>query len=141
MSVGLLSWVRSVWGRGPIGARGERIAARYLKRRGYRVLARNAVMGGVAGPISAEADLVCVDPDGSTIVVVEVKTRAADGSRGIAPEAQINEHKKRQLRRIAARLVRANGWQGRGIRIDVVAVEIGAEVVVRHHVGAVGAGR
>lgn len=56
-----------------LGSRGERAAARYLKRHGYRILARNfrCAVG--------EIDLICA-PRGF-IVFVEVKTRtsATDG--------------------------------------------------------------
>jgi Holliday junction resolvase-like predicted endonuclease len=92
-----------------------------------------------------EADLVCLDPDGSTVVIVEVKTRwpqAAGSEQGasIAPEASVHTAKRRKLLAVARTLVNANGWQGRAVRIDVVAVEWQGgrrAPVVRHHVDAV----
>ena len=50
------------------GARGEKLASRFLRRRGYKVLYRNFKdrRGG-------EIDIVC--RDGDTLVFVEVKTR------------------------------------------------------------------
>lgn len=69
-----------------------------------------------------------LDPDGQTIVLVEVKSRRvnpADSSTPrFTPEASVHATKRRKLRRILARLVRANRWHSRPARIDVVAVEV-----------------
>jgi Holliday junction resolvase-like predicted endonuclease len=110
-----------------------------LKRAGYRVLGRNLRLR------VGEADLVCLAPDRSTLVVVEVKTRLRGTARSVlgetvAPEASVHEHKRRKLMAVARGLVRANGWEKRAVRIDVVAVEWpagGGKPVVRHHEGAV----
>lgn len=51
-----------------LGRRGERAAARYLSRQGYRVLARRYRCP------AAEVDLVC--SDGVCLILVEVKTRS-----------------------------------------------------------------
>ncbi len=53
------------------GRRGEDIAARYLRRKGYKILYRNyrARHGG-------EVDIVCRDRAENTLVFVEVKTRS-----------------------------------------------------------------
>jgi putative endonuclease len=53
------------------GARGEKLAARFLRSRGYKILYRNFKdrRGG-------EIDIVCRDDD--TLVFVEVKTRATE---------------------------------------------------------------
>jgi putative endonuclease len=131
------------------GRRGERLAAKHLRRAGYRVLARNAIAtGAVRGGVIAEADLICEAPDERTIVIVEVKTRTRGegvSRRGntIEPERQVDGRKRRALRAMATRLVRANRWHDRPMRIDVVAVEIertgGREKIdIRHHVGAIG---
>ena len=122
-----------------LGAAGERRAARLLKRGGYRIVGRN-----VRVPIG-EADLVCLAPDRATIVVVEVKTRRRGAGLSVLgetvpPEASVHSQKRRKLRAVARSLTRANGWQGRAVRIDVVAVEWpsdGSEPVMRHHIGAV----
>ena len=56
-----------------IGKHGERLAARYLRQSGFRVLYRNfrSKRGG-------EIDLVCRDRRENTLVFVEVKTRSTD---------------------------------------------------------------
>ena len=53
-----------------LGARGERLAARYLKRRHHRIIARN-----FRCPVG-EIDLVSLH--GDTLVFVEVKTRSTE---------------------------------------------------------------
>ncbi|GMV26080.1 MAG: hypothetical protein AMXMBFR58_21110 [Phycisphaerae bacterium] len=133
LGVSLLKRIRSALRvYGSLGRKGERAAARYLKARGYRVLSRNARV-----PMG-EADLVCLAPDRSTVVIVEVKTRLVqEGAFAtIPPEVNVTAHKQRKLAQVARHLARANGWTDRRVRIDVVAVEWGRRgVVVRHHVG------
>ena len=53
-----------------IGRKGEKIAARFLRRQGYRVLGRNLTFG------KNELDIVARDKQ--YIVFVEVKTRTVD---------------------------------------------------------------
>src|SRR5919204_6192662 len=53
------------------GALGEKLACRYLKRSGYKILLRN-----FRGRSGGEIDVVCRDND--TLVFVEVKTRARE---------------------------------------------------------------
>jgi putative endonuclease len=50
------------------GARGERLACRFLRQHGYKILYRN-----FRGRTGGEIDIVCRDHD--TLVFVEVKTR------------------------------------------------------------------
>jgi len=119
-----------------LGAMGERMAARELRRSGYKILGRN-----IDTPVG-EADIVCRAPDRSTIVVVEVKTRAvdADNPRPIdAPELAVGPKKKRTLVAISRSLAGANGWTDRPMRIDVVAVVMaaGTKPTIRHHINAV----
>jgi putative endonuclease len=123
-----------------LGAAGERAAARLLRTSGYRILGRNVRVR------IGEADLVCLAPDRRTIVVVEVKTRRRGTDRSLLgeimpPEASVHQHKRRKLLSIARLLARANHWEDRPIRIDVVAVyrtEGARRPVLRHHVNAVG---
>jgi len=116
--------------RDPIGPAGERIAARRLKRRGYKVIARNVRAN------SGEVDLVCLAPDRATIVFVEVKTRRVEASGEVTqrPERSVGARKQERLRRLAREVARKRGWTDRPLRIDVVAVEWPARgaPVVRH---------
>ena len=53
------------------GTAGEKMAARFLRRRGYKILYRN-----FRGRTGGEIDIVCRDQD--TLVFVEVKTRSRE---------------------------------------------------------------
>ena len=53
------------------GALGEKLACRFLRRRGYKILYRN-----FRGRRGGEIDIVC--RDGDTLVFVEVKTRTGE---------------------------------------------------------------
>ena len=92
------------------GARGEALAADWLERQGYRILARKFTIPG------GEIDLVALR--GDAIAFVEVKAR---GSVEIALSA-ITEGKRRRLARAAAAWVAQNPWaaQGHTLRGDAV---------------------
>ena len=104
-----------------IGRRGERIAAQWLQRRGYRIMARNLRCG------RSEADLLCRTPRGA-LVLVEVKTSARWGAR---PERRVDARKLRALGRLARRLTN----RAERVRLDLVAVTFHEDgrPVVRHH--------
>ena len=74
------------------GERSEHLAARHLKWRGYRIIARNFRAAG------AEIDIIAKDRN--TIVFVEVKARMRDGSFG-SPELQVDGRKQDRIRRAA----------------------------------------
>ncbi|MFI4856098.1 MAG: YraN family protein [Phycisphaerales bacterium JB065] len=120
-----------------VGAGGERLASRHLRRHGYRVIARN-----LRTPVG-EVDLLCLAPDRRTVVVVEVKTRCYDGNESgrsrLPPELALNAAKKRKLLAIAQDLIRRKKWSGRTVRIDLIAIDLkhGEEPVLRHHINAV----
>jgi len=113
-----------------LGVRGERLAAAHLKKQGYRVLERNLCVG------DDEADLIALDPDGRTIVIVEVKTRA-DEDVG-PPEASVGGVKQHRINRLAARLQKRREYRDHPLRFDVIAVVLAAdkEPVLRHIAGA-----
>ena len=83
--------------RRSLGDKGEQFAARWLSRHGYRILHRKYRIG------DDEADLIALDPDGHTIVIVEVKTRS---TKEPPPEAGIDRTKQFRLARLTARLAK-----------------------------------
>lgn len=118
-----------------LGAAGERAAARFLRRAGYRLVMRNVLAGG------GEIDLIMVAPDRHTIVLVEVKTRRAHEATGrplYNPEVNIDARKRAAMLRAARAIARRKGWENRPLRVDVVAVEWSStgRHVIRHHPGA-----
>ncbi len=105
-------WMDRVFPRKTLGQRGEDAAARYLRRRGYKILAR----GDRSGP--GELDLVMLDH--GTIVFIEVKTRKSqDVGR---PEEAVDQQKQRRLTRLAVTFLKRHQLLDRPARFDVVAV-------------------
>src|SRR3982074_3542808 len=75
-----------------LGARGENLACRFLRRNGYKILYRN-----FRGRTGGEIDVVCRDRD--TLVFVEVKTRThEDFGR---PIEAVNQKKQKRISRSA----------------------------------------
>lgn len=136
--------IRTRHAAAPLGVRGEALAIRLLKRKGYKLLGRNLrVPGGEAG---GEADAFFLAPDRTTLVLVEVKARIirAGHTTPFAPgEAAVDAEKLKRLRTILRHLQSANHWVSRPSRIDVVAIDWpeptpecpDPEPVVRHHEG------
>lgn len=109
-----------------MGRWGERVAARRLKQKGYRILGKRVRVGR-----RDELDVVARKED--TLVFVEVKTR---GSESFArPLNAVNRAKRHALSRAAVRYLQRLKELPTYIRFDVVEV-IGTEAegnpVIRH---------
>ncbi len=104
-----------------LGKRGERIAARYLRQNGYRILYRNfrAKRGG-------EVDLVCRDKREAMLVFVEVKTRS-DVEFG-EPSLAVTREKQLLIERGAYAWLRMLDNPDIFFRFDVV------EIVMRNEI-------
>ena len=113
---GLAAWLRPRENQAGIWARGERAAARAMRRAGCRVIARNLRLG------PGEIDLLCRDRRTGEFVLVEVKARIDRGDRR-RPEDAITHAKRRKLLLLVRALQREERVRGEPIRIDVVAVE------------------
>jgi len=113
----------------PLGRRGEKVAARYLRRLGYVIVAR-----GQRDSIG-ELDLVAVDR--RTVVFVEVKTRASHDTGH--PADAVDEAKQRRLTRLALSYMQRHELLECRARFDVVAVTWGDDrspPLVEHFAGA-----
>lgn len=95
-----------------LGQQGEQLAAEYLVRAGFRVLARNWRC--------SEGEIDIVAADRRTLVACEVKTRS--GTRYGTPLEAVTRKKLSRLRRLAVRWVLANGVLFDEVRVDVVEV-------------------
>jgi putative endonuclease len=100
--------------RSDLGARGEELAVKFLRAKGYAILTRN-----FRSPVG-EIDIVARED--RTLVFVEVKTRETDGF-GSAKWA-IDHHKRRKVSMAALAYLNLKGWADRPARFDVVAVDI-----------------
>lgn len=106
------TWYHQCFAEKPLGQRGEAAAARYLKRQGYKIIAR-----GHRSKWS-EIDLIAVD--GQTVVFVEVKTRQSQDAGH--PAEAVEAVKQRRLTRAAVAFLRHHRLLDRPARFDVVAV-------------------
>lgn len=114
----LRQWFARMRQSKPLGERGEDAATRFLKRRGYKILARHQRGAG-----RGEIDIIAVDPRderGRTLVFVEVKTRRSL-DRGHPAEA-VDREKQRQITRIAWTYLKRHGLLDYPSRFDIVAV-------------------
>ena len=94
-----------------LGRRGEKAAAKFLQKHGFKIVCRNyrCTLG--------EIDIVA--REGPTLVFVEVKTRAYDEP---APEVQVNRTKQHQLTKAARQFLARFGDSPPPARFDVIAV-------------------
>ena len=91
-----------LFGKKDVGDRGERIAARYLKRNGYRILARNCFLG------KNELDIVAKNKE--CIAFVEVKTLTFESvlEADRRPARAVDVAKRRRTAAAAVDYLKAN---------------------------------
>ncbi len=108
-----------------IARRGEDAAAAYLERIGFTIADRNWRCS------SGEVDIVAIH--GSTLVIVEVKTRRTTTAG--SPEEAVSPTKQRRLVRIARQYVSRSGLDECDVRFDVIAIRPISEdrAILRHH--------
>lgn len=105
------------------GQKGEEIAVRYLKNKGYKILDRNFFFKSEGGPKIAEIDIIAREKN--CFVFAEVKTlRVRQGSR-FRPEDKVNGQKLWKLSKAAELWLIKNRYPlNLKWRIDVIAVQI-----------------
>ena len=112
-----------------IGAYGEMIAARFLRKKGYKILDANFHSR------YGEIDLIALD--GKTVVFLEVKTRTENA---VATPAEAVDGRKREKIKKAAMLYIAGLTDEPGVRYDVVEVILYRQperkIKVRHLIDA-----
>ncbi len=95
-----------------LGARGERVATQYLRRRGLQIVGQ-----GVRDSLG-ELDIVAIDR--RTVVYVEVKTRRSDAHD--RPADAVDRHKRFRISRAAAAFAKRNNVEGCRTRFDIIEV-------------------
>ena len=95
-----------------LGKRGEEFAARFLKKKGFKIKERN-----YRSPVG-EVDIIATD--GKTLVFVEVKTRSS-AAFGLPGEA-VTKKKQGQIARTAEYYMAANKIGPTAARMDVVSI-------------------
>jgi putative endonuclease len=95
-----------------LGDRGERAAARFLRRRGFTIVERNYRCR------FGEIDLIAIERD--TVVFIEVKTRTRRDYG--EPIEAVDWHKQRQIIRVATHYIRRHRLEDRQVRFDVVGI-------------------
>lgn len=103
------------------GDLGEAAAARYLKRRFYRILERNWFF------YRKEVDIIA--RRGRTLVICEVKTRtyrSEEPSPFGTPSVAVDAAKQKNLLVAARAYARAASWRG-DVRFDVIEVYLDAQ--------------
>jgi putative endonuclease len=109
--------------RQALGEVGERIAERWVARRGWRIVSRRFRSG--------HRDIDLVAEDEGTIVFIEVKARR--GATFGGPVAAVNWRKQRELARSAKVWIDRHGRPTEAYRFDVIGVLMDGQLVrVRH---------
>ena len=107
-------WLSSISSRNtPLGVRGERAAARYLRRHGYTIVA-----GGRRNRYG-EIDLIAVWKK-EVVVFIEVKTRRSRWAGG--PEDAVGREQRRRITNSALEFLKAHGLLEYPARFDIIAI-------------------
>jgi putative endonuclease len=106
------SLTRKPWWRRWFGSRSERAAARFLKAKGYRILARNYTCP------HGELDLIALD--GKCVVFVEV--RSTEQGEATRPALSVDDAKQRRLTNLALHFLKRHRLLDNAVRFDVLAV-------------------
>lgn len=114
-----LDWCRERgwWRPQALGDRGEQLAAQYLKRLGYTIVARQV------RTLLGELDIIAVDetePPARVVVFVEVRTKTS-AEQG-DPAETVDYEKQRRLTRLALAYLKRHRLLGYPTRFDVVAI-------------------
>ena len=100
-----------------LGQRGEDAAARFLRRLGYKIVARSARVNPRRRN-SGEVDIVAVD--GKQLVFTEVKTRTSH-DKGHPADA-VDDEKQRRLTQSALAFLKRHDLLENSSRFDVIAI-------------------
>lgn len=100
------------------GDLGEKLAAKYLKEKNYKILDTN--FQNTRGRRLGEIDIIA--KDGDCLVFVEVKTRERKKYFDTLPEENITNFKLLRLEKIAATYIRLKKMEDLDYRFDALSV-------------------
>jgi putative endonuclease len=106
------SFTRWPWWRKWFGQRSERAAARFLRRLGYRILARNHA------DRRGEIDLLALD--NMTLVVVEVRSTESSEMQTVANS--VDAAKQRRITNATLRFLKRRRLLNMAVRFDVLII-------------------
>jgi len=108
-----------------LGILGEKIAQKYLEKKGYQILDKNYSSKFVSGPQRGEIDIVAKKSDVISFVEVKALEDSGGQSSAISPEEKFNLAKKRKIIKMAEswliekKISLDSQWQ-----IDVISIRI-----------------
>lgn len=122
------SWIKHISARTPartsnstrkssiknIGREGERHAAQYLRRKGYRIISLRE------RDFLGELDIIAFHRSSSTLVFVEVKTLRS--SKPGHPADKVDFRKQQKITRAALRYLKRRNLLGTRARFDVISI-------------------
>lgn len=115
-----------------IGSRGEKVAGKYLKKKGFKIIEFN--YQNKTGKRLGEIDIVAKKD--KQIVFVEVKSRISDGVTAVLPEENITRDKLHKLQKIINAYINEKDLWECDYRLDAVSIlftEDGKSVLeIRH---------
>ena len=103
------------------GRTGEQVAAQYLVKQGYTILATNYRHH------RTEVDIIA--QHGELLAFVEVKTRQTNAYGH--PEEAVNYHQAQRIISAATAFIKKTGWQ-HAIRFDIVSITLQPRLEVLH---------
>ncbi len=95
-----------------LGRKGEELAFRFLRKKGYRIIEKNYVCK------LGEMDIIAKEKD--TLIFIEVKTRTS--ALFGPPQLAVNFAKQRQLSKVALNYLKEKRLEDVKARFDVVAI-------------------
>jgi len=98
------------------GEKGEILARRYLKKRGWRIVTKNLWVD------KDEIDILALSPKGDYLTLVEV--RATENSQR-DPRATVDHQKRRCMLRVARKMVGLAAHHRCRLRVDLITVNLG----------------
>lgn len=106
-----------------LGRLGEETACNFLKKKNYKILARNYIPKFIAGPVRGEIDIIA--KKNGVIIFVEVKTLSRhSGGPYLPAEDKVNKQKQARILAAARAWLAENNYSDSQWQIDVITVEL-----------------